>query len=64
MFESMGMDVSHILMGDMRSMISQCIELKLNHHRQGSIYEMRPQLYVIECTHCMFCNHWWLLVNE
>jgi hypothetical protein len=34
MFESMGMDISHVLMGDMRSRISQYIELKLNHHRQ------------------------------
>jgi hypothetical protein len=40
MFESMGMDVSHILMGDMRSRIGQYIELKLNHHRQNqSIYD-------------------------
>jgi hypothetical protein len=34
MFESMGMDVSHVLMGDMRSRINQHIKLKLNHHRQ------------------------------
>jgi hypothetical protein len=40
MFESMGMDVSHVLIGDMRSRISQYIELKLNHHRQNqSIYD-------------------------
>jgi hypothetical protein len=55
MFESMGMDVSHVLMGDMRNRISQYMEFKLNHHRQDIyMYEMRPQLYVIGWTHCMF----------
>jgi hypothetical protein len=53
MFESMGMDVSHVLIGDMRSIINQCIKLKLNHHRKNNIYEMRPQLYVMGWTHYM-----------
>jgi hypothetical protein len=34
MFERMGMDVSHVLMGDMRNKINQYIEFKLNHHKQ------------------------------